>query len=720
MDNKRLILAAALFLVFMVGYRVVMNNFFPPAPKQPVPVQLSETVANKIQRDVGTWLGAAPAPALPMPNLDDVQLVLDADKRLTEKKKAEAIAAQQVAVPDHDVVLGDEGYKILVTLSERGAAVRKITLTGFKAATRLEARPLDEPLMLLNDDEDGDLAGLPLDKKLERQSFRLLVEGVTIDWKLREKAVDKAVFEADLETKGVRVIKTFTLKPGEYHLGLEIRLEALPGTAKTDLVYELTGPRGISVEGLYWKTGPYRQVVYGMMQGKNGQDFTREMRDPQVINPAGINKPNPPSFVDGNDPRDLQFAGVMTQYFAAAIVVNGEPAQRRYVEKITPVYLGDDPDYPPGASKIQGRVSIDVSSRPARIETGKAVQHEYLLYTGPAKIALLGYEKGIDPSLVTFYGEKLHLATFTDYHWDNAISRVFWRVGITRLFIFFTNLMHWLLESLHSVVHNYGIAIILMTLIVRGLMFPISRKQAVMGQRQQQKMAAVKPELDKIKEKYKNEPQELQRAQMDLYRKHGLLNPLNSGCLVVFLQMPIFMGLYYALYESVHLRLASFLWIQNLAAPDMLVRWGNWGNFAVPFLGGMQIRGPGPYFNILPIVSATLMGVVQKMMTPPALDEQQAMQQKMMTYMTALMGYLFYWVPAGLCIYFIISSTWGALERKLLPKKTAAAATPTPGKPTATPAKTARARQSKNGATDGMWGKLKDQWQQLLDQAKKK
>jgi YidC/Oxa1 family membrane protein insertase len=108
-------------------------------------------------------------------------------------------------------------------------------------------------------------------------------------------------------------------------------------------------------------------------------------------------------------------------------------------------------------------------------------------------------------------------------------------------------------------------------------------------------------------------------------------------------------------------------WCSNLAAPDMLYDW-SW--FMPPFVNnGMgSIFSLGPYFNLLPILSALLMIFQQKMFTPPAADEQAAMQQKIMQYMMLFMGILFYKFASGLSIYFIVQSLWGLGERKFLPK----------------------------------------------------
>ncbi len=281
---------------------------------------------------------------------------------------------------------------------------------------------------------------------------------------------------------------------------------------------------------------------------------------------------------------------------------------------------------------------------------------------------------------------NLHLRTLTDYRSAGPLGSFSQTIHFTDLLITVTNLMHGLLYYLHFLVGSYGLTIILLTVLVRGLMFPISRKQAYFSV----KMQEIGPELKKLKEKYPNDRKAQTEATMELYRKHNV-SPLGS-CLPLLMQMPIFLGLYYALQESIHFRLAEFLWIKNLAAPDMLLWWTE----KIPYLSDPDNLGGifylGPFLNLLPLIAVSLMIVQQKMMTPPAMDEQQEMQQKMMKYMMVFFGILFYKVASGLCLYFISSSLWGLAERRLLPKKkpmlVVAGAAPPPGKPGSCQAKT--------------------------------
>src|SRR3954453_13412168 len=140
------------------------------------------------------------------------------------------------------------------------------------------------------------------------------------------------------------------------------------------------------------------------------------------------------------------------------------------------------------------------------------------------------------------------------------------------------------------------------------------------------------------------------------------------------------MGLYRALMVDVELRQSPFFgqsirWCSNLAAPDML--W-NWSSIMPEFVTKAQgLFGLGPYLNIFPLITVCLFLITQHMTMPAPTNEQGAMQQKMMKYMTMFMGLLFYKVASGLCLYFIASSLWGIAERNLLPKaQTAGAATP--------------------------------------------
>ena len=201
---------------------------------------------------------------------------------------------------------------------------------------------------------------------------------------------------------------------------------------------------------------------------------------------------------------------------------------------------------------------------------------------------------------------------------------------------------------------NYGIAIILLTILVRGLMFPLGRKQA----RSAQKMQSLQPLLKELQDKFKDDKEKLTKETFALYKRHGV-NPV-SGCLPALIQLPIFVGLWQALNTSFPLRHATFLWIRDLAAPDML--------FHLPFEIPFVTYYLGQWFNVLPFIVIGLMLFQTKLFAPPATTPEAEMQQKMMKYMMIFMGVMFYKVPSGLGIYFITSSLWAIGERCSFPR----------------------------------------------------
>ncbi|MCA9211952.1 MAG: YidC/Oxa1 family insertase periplasmic-domain containing protein, partial [Planctomycetales bacterium] len=265
------------------------------------------------------------------------------------------------------------------------------------------------------------------------------------------------------------------------------------------------------------------------------------------------------------------------------------------------------------------------------LQADRSFKQSFKIFAGPK-----------NPDVLELYG----LEETISYGWFAPIAK-----GLT-----------WVLHFFYGIIGNYGIAIICLTVLVRGCLLPFGRQQAMNAARMQE----LSPEIKKINEKYKDDLTKRSEAQRELFRKNNY-NPL-AGCLPMFLQLPIFVGLYRALSVDIELRLAPLIpgvqWCSNLAAPDQMFRWDG---FMPAFFAGTN-GFLGPYFNLLPLFSVGLMIVHQKLFAPPPTDEQQEMQMKMMKYMMVVFGFMFFRVPAGLCLYFITSSLWAVGERKLLPK----------------------------------------------------
>lgn len=189
-----------------------------------------------------------------------------------------------------------------------------------------------------------------------------------------------------------------------------------------------------------------------------------------------------------------------------------------------------------------------------------------------------------------------------------------------------------LLNFLHdNVWSNYGVAIILLTLIVRIVFWPITHK----GTESMRRMAAIQPLMAELREKYKDNPQKMQQAMMALYKEHKI-NPL-GGCLPMLVQIPVFFALFVVLRIAIELRFADFLWISDLSAPERLLEFG----FTIPLLGWDAL-------NILPLLMTITM-VIQQKMTPAAGDPTQ--QKIMLVMMPAMMLFFLYNFASGLALY---------------------------------------------------------------------
>ena len=198
--------------------------------------------------------------------------------------------------------------------------------------------------------------------------------------------------------------------------------------------------------------------------------------------------------------------------------------------------------------------------------------------------------------------------------------------------------LFWVLDAIHSVVLNWGVAIILLTLAVKILLFPL----ASVGFRSMAKMKQVMPQMKRLQERYAGDRQKLSQEMMALYRKEGA-NPF-GGCLPLLLQMPVFFALYWVLYESVELRQAPFmLWINDLAAPD-------------------------PWF-VLPILYGASFFLMQ-LLNPPPPDPMQA---RVMKTMPILFTVLFVFFPAGLVLYWLVNNILSLAQQWYITRKIEAA-----------------------------------------------
>ena len=272
-----------------------------------------------------------------------------------------------------------------------------------------------------------------------------------------------------------------------------------------------------------------------------------------------------------------------------------------------------------------GYLVLGVEPGVVTLQPGSIAENRFFLYAGPSQISELK-EFG--------YG----LEETVNYGFFGGISKVL----IAAMFI------------LHNVVHSWGVSIVLLSLFLNIILFPLTVKSF----KSMQKMQELHPQMEKLKTQYKDNPQKLNKEVMELYKKYNI-NPF-SGCLPMLLQMPIFIALYQALMKSIELRGSSFLWIKDLSSPDAVRL-----PFTLPIIGSS--------INILPIVMVVAMVVQQKISTKSmgaAVTEEQKQQQKMMLMLMPVMfGFIFYNMPSGLVLYWAINTILTILEQAFILKK---------------------------------------------------
>ena len=469
------------------------------------------------------------------------------------------------------------------------------------------------------------------------------LELADVDWQLDETGDPTRVRFTRTLPGGLTAVKEYRLASGAdaagdagYGLELAVGLEA--AGKDVSVAYALDGPTGLPTEGWWytqrvardWGSLAVRDVAVRFV-GKPGTIVSGlKIADGKLEHPS--------SRIGEGTP--LSFAGVDALYFASAVIPDQTGGERPELAEVRPLPVGE---VPAAARKKLVNVTSRLVSQDLVIPAGGATRHHYRIFAGPKRPELLRQfgvpDSGMDD--LVYYG------------WFGWVARP----------------MIAILHAIHAVIGNYGIAILLLTVLVRGAMFPVSRKQAISSQ----KMQELQPEMKAINEKYADDPTKKTQATQELWKKHNY-NPM-GGCLLVFIQVPIFMGLYRSLATDVELRQAPLFssairWCSNLAAPDML--W-DWSRVLPPFLTAPE-GWLGPFLNLFPLVTIGLFLWQQKLFMPPAMNEEQRIQQQVMNYMMWFMALMFFKVPCGLCLYFIASSLWGIAERLWMPKTLPAAA----------------------------------------------
>ena len=275
---------------------------------------------------------------------------------------------------------------------------------------------------------------------------------------------------------------------------------------------------------------------------------------------------------------------------------------------------------------------------PFAIAPGQRITHRYLMFLGPKDDRVL-IGNGIEEE-----EQRLYLPGYKQLGLHQSLN-LGWFAAVSNVCVSFLRLLYLSLES-------WGMAIMLLTLCVRVLLHFPNR----FTQKNSQKMQKLAPQMKEIKEKYKDKSgrdsmQKMSAEMSEMYAKNGMSQI--TGCLpffTIFLQLPVFLGLYNALSYVFELRQKPFLYIADLTEPDALFQLP----FQLPFLETSD-------FNLLPLLMVVVM-LIQQQMTPKPEDPQQQQMMKIMKVMMVFMVFIFYTMPSGLVLYFVTSSTIGVAE----------------------------------------------------------
>jgi len=443
----------------------------------------------------------------------------------------------------------------------------------------------DDPIVLVDSEIDPDgAAATPL---LELG----LGDLSTQEWSVENADTDSVSFR--FEKDGVRVDKRYYFESDTYLFRLLVEIKNASGN--------VISPRFL----VDW---PTRQ--------RDGNDFREQSLavlhegslEFQLL--AGLGSPGFFGSMLGRSPvevyepyiGEVDWAGVQTPYFLSALLPDQPTQANARIVVLERAKSG----------------AVELFFDPVEVPSGQSVAREFRGYVGPKEASRL---EAIGGSAIA----SINMG----WWWVAPLARVF----------------NTLLDMLYAVIPNYGVAIILLTIMVRLVTAPLTIKQM----RSMERMRQLQPRIKALQEKYADDKPKQSEEMMRLYKQEKV-NPL-GGCLPMLLQFPVFIGLYYALRSSIHLRHAPFFgWIDDLSAPDML----------------LELPGIGVPIRVLPLLNGLTMFVQQKI-TPMQADPAQA--RMMMIVMPIMMTVIFYQFPSGLVLYWMMSSVLAVTHQLLIGRK---------------------------------------------------
>jgi YidC/Oxa1 family membrane protein insertase len=465
-----------------------------------------------------------------------------------------------------------------------------------------------------------------------------------LPWRHEELAGRQGMrFWIELEN-GVRFERDFVFPKGSRTFRIIQRIKN-KGSEKAGKAFE------------YWFRGamalPYRTggaafmprpMVFAVIDSATGEREHRYL-EPKIGQPNAFDLPDV-LRVGENAPFTFRYGGSANTFFASILEPADEQTRSsvRNLELVAvPFRAGENMD----AFSNCGPIFSLEQTIPAPDATAE----------GGYGVSELSFEAYLGPKSKSIFESDPALAAYVDVNQiDLERSSCFCSMGSQT----FSAVLLSILRFLYDFVGNWGVAIIILTLIVRMALMPLNLRQAKAMREYGERMKVLKPKMDALKKKYEKDPKEMNRQLVQFQRENKLFPPL-MGCLPLLLTFPVFIGLFLMLrtsYEMFHQPFA--LWITDLSVPDRLFYIGLED---LPLLGDSLA-----YFNLLPVLMVLLWGVNAFRMPLPD-DPQQRQQQQIMRFMPIMMGIFLYNYASGLALYMVISALWTLIEQTIVRKK---------------------------------------------------
>jgi YidC/Oxa1 family membrane protein insertase len=581
-------------LIFLIGLEFVVDKFYPTPKAKPHPAAASTattTPPGTEQMTSGTGTPAAvPAPVAPV--------------------------VEKLTVIENDAMK--------VTFTSAGAAITEIELKQHKADNGGN--------IILNEQSHSNILALTGWPGVDTANFQV-----------QENGGDGVTYTCDLPN-GVKWQRTYAFgKEVDNHSGLTGYLRVLfrkvsrhlgqaepkPQVYTLDVTDTLTNPGATDVALPAYslsvgRAEPLYDPITEWSKGRTGSSFNRQYLgsgwlaskfhlttisdfSPGFVPLVGIETHGPKDLISStlSDSSPLRWIGVENQFYTVLLTPVEEKA---IISGEFHCFNQWDSDGRLTPQNADPEIEAAANFAPLTVPAGKAVTLSYGLYAGPKDFNRLD-------ALGANQGELMN--------YDGIIP-------FSLLIVPMLTVLHfWYL-----IFNNYGVAIILLTLMIKAITWPLQS----IANRSGKKMQALAPKLKEIQAKYKETPEKLQTETFALYKEYGV-NPF-GGCLPALIQMPVFFSLYFMLQNAVELRGQSFLWVHDLTKPDSV------------WTASFMFFGWHPSLHPLPIIVTGLMAVMMRM-TPQIGDPTQA---KIAQFMPLMFLFLFYNFAAGLSLYYVINN----------------------------------------------------------------